>query len=119
MCFIDPASIHRCLLNLVTNAIDACIFDKDKDKEWSVVIKTQTEEDGIRFDVTDNGMGMTEDVKRKIFERFFTTKGSKGSGFGLLVTQKTIEEHGGRVSFESKFGRGTTFSLHLPYIREI
>jgi PAS domain S-box-containing protein len=119
MCFIDPASIHRCLLNLVTNAIDACVFDKDKEKEWSVVIKTRTQEDGIRFDVTDNGMGMTEDVKRKIFERFFTTKGSKGSGFGLLVTQKTIEEHGGRVSFESKFGRGTTFSLHLPYIREI
>lgn len=119
MCFIDPASIHRCLLNLVTNAIDACVFDKDKAKEWSVVIKTRTEEEGIRFDVTDNGMGMTEEVKRKIFERFFTTKGSKGSGFGLLVTQKTIEEHGGRISFESEFGRGTTFSLHLPYIREI
>jgi PAS domain S-box-containing protein len=119
VCFIDPAGIHRCLLNLVTNAIDACVFDKKKEKEWSVVIKTRTEEDGIRLDVADNGMGMTEEVKKKIFERFFTTKGSKGSGFGLLVTQKTIEEHGGRVSFESEFGKGTTFSLHLPYIREI
>jgi two-component system NtrC family sensor kinase len=119
VCFIDPAGIHRCLLNLVTNAIDACVFDENKEKEWSVVIKTRTEEDGIRLDVTDNGMGMTEEVKRKIFERFFTTKGSKGSGFGLLVTQKTIEEHGGRVSFESDPGKGTIFSLHLPYIREI
>jgi PAS domain S-box-containing protein len=119
MCFFDPAGIHRCLLNLVTNAIDACVFDENKEKEWSVVIKTRTEEHGIRFDVVDNGTGMTEEVRRKIFERFFTTKGSKGSGFGLLVTRKTIEEHGGRVSFESESGRGTTFSLHLPYIREI
>jgi signal transduction histidine kinase len=119
MCFLDPAGLHRCLLNLVTNAIDACVFDSNKEKNWSVVMKTQEEEDGIRFDVTDNGMGMTEETQEKIFERFFTTKGSKGSGFGLLVTQKTIEEHGGRISFESEFGRGTTFSLHLPYIREI
>jgi two-component system NtrC family sensor kinase len=119
MCFFDPAGIHRCLLNLVTNAIDACILDDRKEKDWSVVIKTRTEEHGIRFDVVDNGIGMTKEIQEKIFERFFTTKGSKGSGFGLLVTQKTIQEHGGRVVFESEFGKGTTFSLHLPYIREI
>ena len=119
VCFFDPAGIHRCLLNLVTNAIDACVFDENKEKDWSVVIKTRTEEQGIRFDVVDNGMGMTKEIQEKIFERFFTTKGSKGSGFGLLVTQKMIEEHGGRVVFKSEFGKGTTFSLHLPYIREI
>jgi signal transduction histidine kinase len=103
----------------LTNAIDACVFDSNKEKDWSVLIKTGTEEHGIRFDVVDNGMGMTKEIQEKIFERFFSTKGSKGSGFGLLVTQKTIEEHGGRVSFESAFGRGTTFSLHLPYMREM
>lgn len=119
ICFLDPAGLHRCLLNLVTNAIDACVFDDNKEKDWSVLIRTRTEEQGIRFDVADNGMGMTKEIQEKIFERFFTTKGSKGSGFGLLVTQKTIEEHGGRVVFESEFGKGTTFSLHLPYIREI
>jgi two-component system NtrC family sensor kinase len=119
VCFFDPAGIHRCLLNLVTNAIDACVFDENKEKDWSVVIKTRTEEQGIRFDVVDNGMGMTKEIQEKIFEHFFSTKGSKGSGFGLLVTQKTIEEHGGRVVFKSEFGKGTTFSLHLPYIREI
>ncbi len=64
-------------------------------------------------------MGMTKEIQEKIFERFFTTKGSKGSGFGLLVTQKTIQEHGGRISFESAPGKGTTFSLHLPYREEI
>jgi PAS domain S-box-containing protein len=119
ICFLDPAGLHRGLLNLVTNAIDACIFDGDKEKDWSVIIKTQKGKDEIRFHVTDNGMGMTKEIQEKIFERFFTTKGSKGSGFGLLVTQKTIEEHGGRVSFESDPGKGTTFSLHLPYRKEI
>jgi len=119
ICFLDPAGLHRCLLNLVTNAIDACVFDGNKEKNWCVTIKTQKVGDGIRFDVSDNGMGMTKEIQEKIFERFFTTKGSKGSGFGLLVTQKTIEEHGGRVSFESDAGKGTTFSLHLPYRKEI
>ena len=119
ICFLDPAGLHRCLLNLVTNAIDACVFDTNKEKDWSVTIKTQKGEDEIRFHVTDNGMGMTKEIQEKIFERFFTTKGSKGSGFGLLVTQKTIEEHGGKVTFESEPGKGTTFSLHLPYREEI
>ncbi len=119
ICFLDPAGLHRCLLNLVTNAIDACVFEGTKEKDWSVIIKTQKGEDEIRFDVTDNGMGMTKEIQEKIFERFFTTKGSKGSGFGLLVTQKTIQEHGGRISFESAPGKGTTFSLHLPYREEI
>jgi len=119
VCFLDPAGLHRCLLNLVTNAIDACIFDGNKEKNWSVVIKTQKHRDEIRIDVTDNGMGMTKEIQEKVFEQFFTTKGSKGSGFGLLVTQKTIEEHGGKVSFKSDPGKGTTFSLHLPYREEI
>ena len=119
ICFLDPAGLHRCLLNLVTNAVDACILDGNKEKDWSVTIKTQKGEDEIRFHVTDNGMGMTKEIQGKIFERFFTTKGSKGSGFGLLVTQKTIEEHGGKVTFESEPGKGTTFSLHLPYKEEI
>ena len=119
ICFLDPAGLHRCLLNLVTNAIDACVFDGNKEKDWSVIIKTQKGKDEIRFHVTDNGMGMTKEIQEKIFERFFTTKGSKGSGFGLLVTQKTIEEHGGRISLESDPDKGTTFFLHLPYRKEI
>jgi signal transduction histidine kinase len=58
-------------------------------------------------------MGMTAEVQAKLFDRFFTTKGSKGSGFGLLVTKKMIEEHGGRITFRSAPGKGTTFSIHL------
>ena len=113
-CFLDPEGLHRSLLNLVSNAIDACLFDPDKEKRWSVTIRSRAEESGIRFDVVDNGMGMTDEVQAKLFGRFFTTKGSKGSGFGLLVTKKMIEEHGGRVTFRSEPGKGSMFSIHLP-----
>ena len=114
-CYLDPDGLHRCLLNLVTNAIDACRFDPNKEKDWSVVMKTRKKESGIRFDITDNGMGMTQEVQEKLFERFFTTKGSKGSGFGLLVTRKIIDEQGGNITFKSDPGKESTFSIHLPY----
>ena len=113
-CFLDPNRIHRCLLNLVTNAIDACALERRKEEDCSVFIKTRKEDSGIRFDIVDNGMGMTREVQEKLFERFFSTKGSKGSGFGLLVTRKIIEEHGGTIAFESARGEGATFTIHLP-----
>lgn len=114
-CFLDPDGLYRSLLNLVTNAIDGCTSDSNKKKDWAVVIKTREKGNAIRFDVVDNGMGMTKEVQGKVFERFFTTKGSKGSGFGLLVSRKMIEEHGGTLTFKSKPGKGTTFTIHLPY----
>ncbi len=114
-CYLDPNGLHRCLLNLVTNAIDACILDPQQDKAWSVVIRTRKEKDGIRFDVVDNGKGMTKEVQEKLFQRFFTTKGGKGTGLGLLVTRKIVDEHGGTVSFESSPSKGTTFTIRLPH----
>ena len=113
-CYLDQNDLHRSLLNLVTNAIDACIFDQDKEKKWSVVMKTRKEDSRIRFDIVDNGMGMTKEVQENLFERFFSTKGSKGSGFGLIVTRKIIEEQGGAITFESDPKRGTTFTLFMP-----
>lgn len=114
---MDPITTHRCLLNLVTNAVDACIYDDEaEDKAHRVTVKT-TLEDGnfVRFDVTDNGSGMDEDVKSKLFASFFSTKGAKGTGLGLLVTRKLIEEHKGNIWVESKLGEGTTFGFRLPF----
>ena len=79
-----------------------------------MVIRTRKEESGLRLDVVDNGVGMTREVREKVFERFFSTKGSKGSGFGLLVSRKMIEEQGGTITFESEPGKGTTFTIQLP-----
>jgi len=113
-CYLDPNGAHRCLLNLVTNAIDACIFDPQEDKDWSVVMRTLNEEDNIRFDIVDNGMGMTKEVQEKLFGRFFSTKGGKGTGLGLLVTRKIVNEHGGTISFELEPGKGTTVTMRFP-----
>lgn len=115
---MDDKSVYRILLNLMTNAIDACRFDENDKKTWQVVLSTKREkENQIRFDVTDNGCGMDEDVKAKLFTSFFSTKGTAGTGLGLLVTRKLIEEHKGRISVASELGKGTTFTVHLPYLK--
>jgi len=111
---LDPQGIHNVLLNLVSNAIDACIFDTDEKKKWWVKVKTALDEEAIIFEVSDNGCGMDEEVKRRIFTSFFSTKGGKGTGLGLLVTQKIVKEHGGIIEVRSKQGQGSTFIVRIP-----
>ncbi len=115
---MDPDTIHEVLLNLMSNAVDACLFDENIDKKWQVRLVT-TKETGnlIKFEVIDNGVGMDEDVIGKLFTSFFSTKGHRGTGLGLMVTRKLIEEHQGDIKVNSQPGRGTTFSFRLPYTR--
>ena len=113
---MDGRTLHRCLLNLVSNAIDACAEDDTPGKQHRVAVTTLPEENNvIRFEVKDNGAGMSDDVKRKLFSSFFSTKGPKGTGLGLLVTRKLIEEHNGTIDVTSQEGRGTTFTVRLPF----
>jgi len=112
---LDPRILHTSLLNLMTNAIDACIFDEDTSKQWQVRLTTMLEDVRmIRFEVSDNGTGMTDDVRDKLFASFFSTKGHRGTGLGMLVTQKLIEEHNGTIDVSTEFGKGSTFILRLP-----
>ncbi len=114
---MDPETIHRVLLNLVSNAIDACLFDDRGKKKWEVLVKTAREDDSmIRFEVKDNGCGMSNEVKAKLFSSFFSTKMGRGTGLGLLVTRKLIEEHGGRIDVSSKPNEGSFFVVRLPCI---
>ena len=114
--YIDPKAIRRSLLNLISNAIDACIFDTTPKKHWQVKVTTGIEENHIiRFEVADNGMGMDEETKEKIFSSLFSTKGERGTGLGLLVTEKIIKENGGKINVASEPGNGTTFTIYLPY----
>jgi signal transduction histidine kinase len=116
--YIDPEGIHNVVLNLISNAIDACIDDTDTSKAWEVTVKTQLERDAksgddILLEVRDNGCGMTDEVKQKLFTKFFSTKAGRGTGLGLLGTQKIVHEHGGKISVESRVGQGTTLSVRL------
>jgi PAS domain S-box-containing protein len=113
---MDPRTVHRVLLNLMTNAIDACLFDENTKKKWRVKLKTSGEKGNqIRFDVTDNGVGMNEEVKSRLFSSFFSTKGHRGTGLGLMNTRKMIEEHQGTIAVTSEPGEGTVFTVRLPY----
>jgi len=112
--FLDQRGIHTCLSNLVANALDACESDTKK-TEHRIIVRTVQDSDGdLIYAVADNGAGMTEDTKRKIFASFYSTKGSRGTGLGLLVTSKIVAEHGGTMSFESEQGVGSTFTIMLP-----
>jgi two-component system NtrC family sensor kinase len=114
--YIDPKALHRSLLNLVSNAIDACIYDSTSKKQWGVKVTSAIEEDHIiRLEVTDNGMGMDKETEEKLFSSLFSTKGERGTGLGLLITEKIVKDNGGQIEIESSPGKGTTFTIYLPY----
>ncbi|MDX1706950.1 MAG: response regulator [Desulfobacterales bacterium] len=113
---MDPNSVHEILLNLMTNAVDACLFDEDTSKDFQVALKTIHEKDSIiQFKISDNGLGMDEAVVKKLFTSFFSTKGHRGTGLGLMVTRKLIEEHNGSIDVSSQPGKGTIFTVRMPY----
>ncbi|MGD8665930.1 MAG: ATP-binding protein, partial [Desulfobacterales bacterium] len=104
------------LLNLMSNAVDACLFDEDTSKNFRVVLKTILEKDNvIQFEISDNGLGMDDEVVKKLFTSFFSTKGHRGTGLGLMVTRKLIAEHNGSIDVKSQPGKGTTFIVRMPY----
>jgi len=109
---IDYEKMHECLTNLVSNAVDACISDT-KEVRHEVVLKVMEEERTIWFEITDNGCGIDEENQKKLFNKFFTTKGLEGTGLGLLMTKKIVQEHGGNIDVISQKDEGTTFRIRL------
>jgi signal transduction histidine kinase len=117
-CWMDREGIHRCLLNLVTNAIDACGERPDAAGMGEVTVRScQAAGWAVEYQVEDNGCGMDEETQGKLFQRFFSTKGTKGTGLGLMITRKIVNEHGGTIEVDSASGRGTRFSIRLPRVQ--
>ncbi|MFH1977611.1 MAG: response regulator [Pseudomonadota bacterium] len=115
----DPKTIHHSLLNIINNAIDACMEDENVSKKHEVTIKTYKDEKNmICFEVRDNGCGMDDNTRKQLFTPLFSSKGGKGTGLGLLVTGKLIEEHKGSIDIETSPGNGSTFRIKLPYERQ-
>ena len=113
-CHFDPDLLHHSLLNLVTNALDACIVDSGKKEKKVMVRAIKRRGWGVEYQVEDTGCGMTTEVKKKIFQGFFSTKGTDGTGIGLMITKKIIDEHNGVIEAESKEGSGSTFVIRIP-----
>jgi signal transduction histidine kinase len=105
----DPQGIHRCLLNLLTNAIDA--IDEERGE---IRLTTRTAGESILISVEDNGVGIPPEARQEIFKVFYSTKGNRGTGLGLAVTKKIVEEHGGGITVDSAPGQGSRFTIRLP-----
>ncbi len=104
-----PDRLRQVFLNLVLNALDAM------EEGGTLRMSTQATDEpaGVRVVVADTGTGIAPDAVSQVFEPFYTTK-PEGLGLGLFITQKVVEEHGGKIELESQYNRGSTFTVWLP-----
>lgn len=112
---IDPDGIHRAILNIVTNAIDAS--EGVENARVTIATRWDPIPSMARIIVEDNGVGIEEADLATIFQIFASNKGSRGTGLGLPVSQKIIREHGGKIVVTSTVGRGSVFVVELPQRR--
>ncbi|MFZ1805722.1 MAG: ATP-binding protein [Cyclobacteriaceae bacterium] len=121
---VVPQDIGRVILNLITNAFyvvnEKCSYAKaaeDKRYEPTIWVSTKVGSDKVLISVKDNGTGMSDAVKEKIFQPFFTTKPTgQGTGLGLSLSYDIVKAHGGELKVESKEGEGTEFIIKLPIV---
>ena len=113
----DPRLLHMATTDIVVNAIDACTWKDYESGECPEVVLRNSPADGGGFfliEISDNGCGMDEEIRRNIFTPFFSTKKTLGTGLGLALTARIINVHGGEIDVESELDRGATFRFRLP-----
>lgn len=112
----DAEGIHRCILNLILNGIDAL----HEVENGRITVTTSRDEpaEAILIEVSDNGPGIPEEELPQLFQLFHSSKGSRGTGLGLHVSRKIIEEHDGTLDVESRPGFGAKFTIRLPILEE-
>lgn len=109
----DKSILASAVMNLLENAVDACVVDRGKD-EHIVRFHARREADSVVFAVEDNGTGMDEETRDKLFTLFFSSKGSGGTGIGLFIANYIVQQHGGVITVDSEPGSGSTFTVRLP-----
>jgi two-component system NtrC family sensor kinase len=111
----DPEGIHRAVLNVVTNALEA-VAENPPPREVAVRTEYDPDHAKVRIVVEDNGPGIPPDQKELLFSAFVASRKSRGTGLGLPVSQKIVQEHGGKILVESEPGHGARFTIELPAI---
>jgi signal transduction histidine kinase len=109
----DPQAIRAMLLNILENSFDACRADREKPNH-RVGFEVRREAPWMIFEITDDGIGMDQETREKLFSLFFSSKGIKGTGLGLFISKKIVDKHGGEIEAESELGQGTRFLIRLP-----
>jgi signal transduction histidine kinase len=106
-----PAELREVLTNLIFNAVDAM------PRGGSLYLKTRGKRGRVRLEISDTGVGMTQETLHKCFEPFFTTKAEHGSGLGLAMSYGIIRRHDGTIATKSQLNEGTTFTIFLPVFK--
>jgi signal transduction histidine kinase len=109
----DATYLQAALLNILENALDACLAQEAR-RPPRVVFSLHHKKGRLEFDILDNGIGMDPATQEKLFTPFFSSKGDKGTGLGLFIANKIVEQHGGQITVSSAPGRGSLFRISLP-----
>lgn len=112
---IDPNGVGSALVNFLENAVDACAADTSG-KAREVRFSVSANQRWVLLEIEDNGLGMDAETRDKIFTLFFSSKGRKGTGLGLFISNQVVEQHGGAIDVDSEPGRGSTFTIRLPRV---
>ena len=110
---VDAVVLSAALVNILENAVDACLEDHAKEKH-QVFFRVRPDASGVFFEIEDNGIGMQPETLARLFSVFFSTKGSRGTGLGLFIAKKAVDQHGGRIGAVSEPGQGSTFRIWIP-----
>ena len=109
----DSSVLASALVNLLENAVDACVEARGK-RDYRIVFSLSAEDGDVVFEIHDNGVGMDIETQNNIFTLFFSSKGSSGTGLGLYIANQVIEQHGGNITVDSTVGQGTHFRVRIP-----
>jgi signal transduction histidine kinase len=112
---VDAGVLSSALTNILENALEACIEDNSK-KSREIIFGVRQDKDNIIFDVSDNGIGMDEETREKMFTLFYSSKGREGTGLGLFISNQIIEQHEGTIQVNSTPGEGSRFTVRMPKI---
>jgi len=111
----DRTYLQQVLLNLLLNARQAI---EEQDGGGEIFVTTRRRDDGVAIVVTDTGPGIADDVQPRIFDVYFSTK-KGGTGLGLPMCRRIVEEHGGTIEVESELGKGTSFTIRMPAVASV
>src|SRR5579859_309471 len=107
----NPSELREVLVNMVFNAVDALPHG------GAITLRARQVGDTVQVQVADTGTGMTDEVRRRVFDPFFSTKGTRGAGLGLSMSYGIVARLGGRIEVDSAPGRGTAFTIIFPFRR--
>lgn len=110
---VDPGVASAALVNLLENAVEACVEDRAKE-DHTVSFQVSGEADAVVFEVADDGPGMDRETRERMFTLFFSSKGNKGTGLGLFIAHRMVKQHGGEIAVVSAPGKGARFTVRLP-----